>query len=212
MTILLKSYEFPLGLGPVGSLWLSLLVAAVLSVALYRWALPKPISGIPFDKKAVNSILGNTIQILEFRKVNDDRFITWVAQHAQRNSWPLSQVWLTPLAKPTLILSDFREAQDIMLRRTKEFGRARLEVFANTTPEFHVALSSEDPKYKKNKALVKDLMSPSFLQNVRKISSFPISYRLMDLFLTILSGFGTAGLCKIHLLDRSVEIQARGCR
>lgn len=35
---------------------------------LYRWLLPKPIPGIPYNKKAVGSILGDIPEMLEHLK------------------------------------------------------------------------------------------------------------------------------------------------
>lgn len=148
---------------------LYLLITGAFSLLLHRWALPKPIPGIPYGEDAARSLFGSVLQMLAFRKANNDRLTDWFAQQAQCNRWPLWQFWSAPLARPTLVLADFREAQDIMTRRTKEFGRSQRDksLFADTFPEFHLALTSEDPKYKRNRTLVKGLMSPSFLENVR---------------------------------------------
>ncbi|KAL1869594.1 hypothetical protein Daus18300_005448 [Diaporthe australafricana] len=179
------SEPFTSYLSPVSEyLALPLLIAAAILFLLYRWALPKPIPGIPYDEAAARSLFGSTLQMLAFRKANNDRLTDWFAQQAQLNRWPLSQFWMAPLARPTLVLADFREVQDILLRRSKEFGRSKRDksLFANTFPEFHLALTSEDPKYKRNRALVKDLMSPLFLKNVSAPQVYSKSTNLINLW------------------------------
>ncbi|TLD19847.1 hypothetical protein PspLS_09594 [Pyricularia sp. CBS 133598] len=147
------------------------LAAAIFAFAiavLYRLALPKPYPGIPHDKKAARSVLGNLPEMLDYMAKNENRIRPWYAEYQQRVGSPLTQFFPTPFSKPFLLLTDFWESQDIQQRRTKEFGRGEsLTVFFRyTTPEFHVALSQDDPRYKANKALVKDSMSPAYLNNL----------------------------------------------
>ena len=40
------------------------LVLAAVSFLIYRWALPKPIPGIPYDKKVARSIFGNLPELI----------------------------------------------------------------------------------------------------------------------------------------------------
>lgn len=140
---------------------------SIVVYALYLYLLPKPLPGIPYDKAATRSVLGNLPSIQSFGKTHQQLF-SWFSQEASRHNSPICQFWFGPFSKPDIILNDAREAQDLLLRRTREFGRSEriADVMQFTTPEFHVALMSEDPRYKRNKALVRDLMSPAFLENV----------------------------------------------
>lgn len=71
------------------------------------------------------------------------------------------------------MLTDFTEIENLTQRRAKEFGRGRdfTQSFRYVVPEFHVALEKEDPRYSANKDLLKDTMTPTFLQNVSWKSS-----------------------------------------
>lgn len=54
------------------------------------------------------------------------------------------------------------------MRRLKEFDRSDVtwEQFNGVVPGHHITLKSSDPKFKKNKELIRDLMAPTFLQQV----------------------------------------------
>lgn len=136
--------------------------------ALYRWLLPRPITGIPYSKDAVKSILGSIPEISKFLK-RGGRFRHWlVGQNIKHNS-PLVQIWMAPFAKPTLVLTDYQEAQDLLIRRTAEFDRSQrfLDLFGSLIPNHHIAMSTTDSRFKGNRELVRDLMSPAFLRDVR---------------------------------------------
>ena len=143
------------------------IIPAFLLYVVYCWALPKPIPGIPYDKHASRSILGSLPEmIMYFRKTG--RIRPWITEHPSKHNSVITQFWPRPFRRPALILSDFRESQDILLRRTKEFDRSpgTSAVFAGTVGNHHIAMMTSDPRFKGNKQLVKDLMSPSFLNEV----------------------------------------------
>lgn len=136
----------------------------------YQLALPKPIPGIPYDEAASKNLFGSLPSMISYLKKNGV-VIPWMTAHnANHNNAPLVQFFGLPFSTPSLVLSDFQEAQDILMRRTKEFDRAQrtLDGFAGTIPDHHVSMRSHDPRFKGNKELVRDLMSPSFLQEVRE--------------------------------------------
>lgn len=114
----------------------ALLVALYLA---YRWALPKPIPGIPYDESARNSLLGNLPEIISMLRTTGKTRPFFVG-HPSRHQSALTQIWLGPLQKPSLILSDFRETQDILLRRTREFDRGprNTSAFAGVAPNHHI--------------------------------------------------------------------------
>lgn len=133
----------------------------------YRSALPRPLPGIPYDEKAAKSLFGNLPDIISHIKSTGTLFPWLAAQNARHNS-PLFQFWQKPFAKPLIILTDFQEMQDILLRRTKEFDRSQIfiDVFRGGAPDHHIAMRTADPRFKGNKELIRDLMSPSFLHAV----------------------------------------------
>ncbi|KAJ4251393.1 hypothetical protein NW762_011375 [Fusarium torreyae] len=128
---------------------------------LRRAFLPKPIPGIPYNKRAAESIFGD---IPEFRAATNRR--EWWAQQAVRHQSPLVQVFVRPFGRPWVLVADYFEAADICMRRLKEFDRSEVtkQQFGGAAPGHSMTLRSSDPQYKKNKELIRDLMSINFLQ------------------------------------------------
>jgi len=53
---------------------------------------------------------------------------------------------MRPFSKPWVVVADFQEAEDIMVRRTKEFGRADDvgDFFAPLLPNWHTHMPTGD--------------------------------------------------------------------
>ncbi|KAM0425749.1 hypothetical protein ACHAPT_008997 [Fusarium lateritium] len=150
--------QAPPGLGlAVGAVFVGLFLL------LLRLARPKPIPGIPHNVEAANSIFGD---IPEFRAAPDRRE-WWVSQVIKHQS-PLVQVFVRPFGLPWVFVADHWEATDILTRRLKEFDRAdeTIAAFRGVAPSHHMVMRSSNPQFKRNKELVRDLMSMSFLQEV----------------------------------------------
>lgn len=147
----------------------SAIVVGVISILYlaYQWALPKPLPGIPYNKAAAKTILGDAAEIIELRK-SGGRPRAWFGQQPSRHNSPLVQVFPAPLGKPMLILADFRECQDILLRRGKEFDRGgrNLAALGGVIANHHIGMKTSSPQFKANRELVKDLMTPHFLNTV----------------------------------------------
>lgn len=152
------------------------LAIGIIAVALYvayRMLLPKPIPGIPYNKEAAENLFGDVPFIMkEMAESGGGEFWKYVCSQPSRHNTPIFQVWARPFGKPWVLLTDFRESQDIMMRRTKEFDRSTFfgDLFAGTIPNHHIRKQSTDPKFKSNRALVKDLMTPAFLHDVSSLT------------------------------------------
>ncbi|KAI1036032.1 hypothetical protein LB504_011390 [Fusarium proliferatum] len=149
-----KDFTLALGFSILSALYL-----------LRRWLLPKPIPGIPYNENAVKSFMGD---IPEFRDAPNRR--EWWAQQPARHLSPIVQVFMRPFGAPWVFVADYFEASDICMRRLKEFDRSDVtwEQFNGVVPGHHITLKSSDPKFKKNKELIRDLMTPTFLQQARR--------------------------------------------
>ncbi|RKL10176.1 hypothetical protein BFJ68_g8792 [Fusarium oxysporum] len=147
-----KDFTLALGFSILSALYL-----------LRRWLLPKPIPGIPYNENAVKSFMGD---IPEFRDAPNRR--EWWAQQPARHQSPIVQVFMRPFGAPWVFVADYFEASDICMRRLKEFDRSDVtwEQFNGVVPGHHITLKSSDPKFKKNKELIRDLMAPTFLQQI----------------------------------------------
>ncbi|KAI3325576.1 cytochrome P450 [Xylariaceae sp. AK1471] len=160
-------------------------VVAILAATYlaYRWALPKPIPGVPYDESARNNLFGNLPELI-FMLRTTGKTRPYFTGHVKKHHSALTQVWLGPLSKPSLILADFRETQDILLRRTREFDRGPrvTDFFAGVVPNHHIAMVSADPRFKGNKELVRDLMTPNFLHEVSAPQIYTKAMTLIDLW------------------------------
>jgi hypothetical protein len=147
-------------------------VAACLVYFLYQKALPQPIPGIPYDEAAAKNVLGSLPSMIAHLKKHGV-VLPWLTGHNDKHRSPLIQFFGAPFSQPTVIMCDFQESQDVLLRRTKEFDRATRStaIFAGIMPEFHLGMRSSSPKFKGNKELIRDLMSPNFLHEVSLLNS-----------------------------------------
>lgn len=131
---------------------------------LYKKALPKAIPGIPYSPKATRRILGDLPDLVAVVSKTGDAS-AWFHEQAAQHDSPLCQIFIQPLGPPILLLSDFREAQDVCMRH-REFGRGSLtaDLFKGPIPLNHITFGLDD-KWKAHRRLLQDLMSPPFLQN-----------------------------------------------
>lgn len=145
-----------------------LVTVGTLLYLAYRWVLPKPIPGIPYDEAASQSLLGNVPELLRFAKENDGNIVPWFVKKLAEKNAPMVQVWIKPFQPPAVIISDYMEIEDMMVRRTKEFNRGKgfKWLFGQVSPEFHITKPSGSPEHKRSKELIRDLMTPKFLNEV----------------------------------------------
>lgn len=173
-----------------------ILVGAVVVVLYlaYHAALPKPIPGIPYNPAATKSLFGDVPELMQFMKRTGQTF-QWISDQNVRHNSPIVQVFTRPFSKPWVVLSDFRESQDICLRRSKEFDRSNFfgDVFVGLFPDHHISKSSKDPVFQHNRNLVNHLMTPAFLN---KVGFFHCSLQAVV-------------LCKICGADLPVYLQER---
>ncbi|KAG9963303.1 cytochrome P450, partial [Aureobasidium melanogenum] len=146
----------------------TLLALAALSLTLlylvYRAALHRPIPGIPYNKETAGTILGDLPEFLNYVKENNGQAVNWWHKQVEKHDSPIIQLFLRPFGRPTIIVADFREAQDVLLRRSKEFDRSKAfdNAFSGVLPHHHISQKTTE-KVKAQKRLLADTMSASFL-------------------------------------------------
>ncbi|KAL2848182.1 hypothetical protein BJY01DRAFT_246507 [Aspergillus pseudoustus] len=135
----------------------------VLASVLYFYLLPKSIKGIPHNAAAIRLLLGD-IPALE-REAGDNS-LGWMDQQARKFSRPICQLFILPFGKPIVYVSDFYEAQDILLRR-KEFDRSDYSIaLLKPRAEHHYVILKTGQEWKRQRRLLQDLMTPKFLHDV----------------------------------------------
>jgi hypothetical protein len=150
---------------------------------IYRAALPRPIPGIPYNKNAAKHIMGDVPEFLKYVKDNQGEALNWWHRQIEKHDSPIIQLFLRPFASPLVIVADFREAQDVLLRRHKEFDRSDAfeDIFSGTLPYHHIAQKTTD-KIKAQKRLLSDTMMPPFLNEVEGVLTTLTSHALLITF------------------------------
>lgn len=143
-------------------------VAITVVYILYQLALPKPLPGIPYNKHSAKRLLGD---IPEFQALENSGQVgrQFWADLATTHGSPITQTFLGPFKPPVIVISDFREAQDLIVRRGKDFGRGmnNRQAWSGIVPEHFIGMDDDDPRFNDRKGLLKDLMTPTFLHEVR---------------------------------------------
>lgn len=150
--------------------WVFTLVSGVVLLGLcklYYLALPKPIPGIPYHEDSSRSIMGDIPKFAALEAAGERPREFWV-QLARSKASPITQFFAGPFTKPSVVITDFREAKDLLSRRAKEFDRGSFNnsVWSGAIPHHFIAMDTADPKFAPSRALQKDLMTPTFLQKV----------------------------------------------
>lgn len=130
-----------------------------------RWTvLPKPIPGIPYNSCSAKSFFGDAH---DMKKAQGVRF--WMLDQFVRHNSPIAQVFVGPFEKPRVLVSDFKEAYDVLVRRSQEYDKSSLtsDSFSGVVPASLISMKSKNSRLKHNKELLRDLMTPSFLNAVR---------------------------------------------
>lgn len=179
LTVHILGLEVPLTLLVRTSI-LSLFVLAV--YGFYNWLLPKPIPGIPHNPEAARRLLGD-IPSMSAEMSRSGDLNQWLLQQTRKLKAPLIQVFIRPLGKPFLVLSDYQEAQDILLHRAREFDRTDFvdDVMSGVIPHHHFPMKT-GPGWKAHRKLLQDLMTPDFLRNVAAPAIWDCTVDLVDLW------------------------------
>lgn len=170
-------------LTPTSLLLIGAAVSALLHI-LYLQMLPKPLPGIPYHKDSARRILGDIPRLEALRHAGDTTRKFWPSVTTDLKS-PVAQVFLGPFNKAAVVLSDFREAQDIQLRNPKALVRGWMnnQLWQGLIPEHFIAMEDHDVRFKDTKSLGKDLMTPRFLNEV---SGFILLRKELELLTFIL--------------------------
>ncbi|KAF7541188.1 hypothetical protein G7054_g858 [Neopestalotiopsis clavispora] len=102
------------------------------------------------------------------REINgtDKTFMDYIIKQVKSHESPVIQLFLSPFRKPMVIINDFQESQDLLMRR-KEFDRSEFltDLFGGVAPEHHI-MKPTNGSWKAHRRLLQDLMSPAFLYQV----------------------------------------------
>lgn len=160
---------------------IAVVLVAVLYVG-YRSALPCPLPGIPYNAASANRLLGDIPDMLtEVSKSGD--IVAWLRDQNLKSKSVINQIFIRPMGKPILLVSDYEEARDVMLNRIKDFDRTSLtaEMFSGLLNRQQFTLKT-GPEWTFHRRLVQDTMTPAFLREVAAPSIYTSSLRFVELW------------------------------
>ncbi|KAJ5294676.1 hypothetical protein N7508_009497 [Penicillium antarcticum] len=125
--------------------------------------------------------MGNLAELGE-RQKDMQGMRPWFLEQARRHNSAITQIFLGPFAKPAILLSDFREVNDILSHRDAvDFKRGKkVDVFSGILPHAHPAMETLDPRFRESRDLVRDLMAPSFLHTKGFYMPWPRVYHAIN--------------------------------
>lgn len=159
---------------------------SALFILLYvarKWALPKPLPGIPFRLGSERSILGDAAGMLSDLADSDQTWMQWVSWQMIKLDSPIIQI-LLPFRKPIVVVGDYNEARDISMRRCPgEFDRSSMltELLSGALGDCHIMFRTDD-RFKAHRRLIMDLVSPLFLRDVAAPNIYTHALRLIELW------------------------------
>jgi len=151
----------------VSSLGIFACILFALVYTVVQKAYRQPLQGIPYNRDAAKKLMGDLAELGE-REKKGESMRPWFTDQAHRHHSAITQIFLGPFAKPAILISDYREVNDILSHRDGvDFKRGKkVDVFSGLLPHAHPAMETFDPRFKSSRDLVRDLMAPSFLNSV----------------------------------------------
>ncbi|KAI3332041.1 cytochrome P450 [Xylariaceae sp. AK1471] len=165
----------------------SVTIAAGLLLAfgylLVQQACPRPLPGIPYNQAATKRVFGDIPEIDEYARKGGS-FRTWFLGQAHKHNSAITQVLLGPFSKAAIIVSDYREVNDILSHRDAvDFKRGlKVDGFRGILPHAFPAMETFDPDFRSSRNLARDLMTPSFLHAVNAPRIYDVACHLLELW------------------------------
>lgn len=134
---------------------------------LYRLALPRPFPNIPYNAASAKRIMGDLPEFEKRQKRGLTPKSLWSSIASEAGS-PIAQSFMMPFTRPWIIVADYGEVKDLLLRRARDLGRGSInnQTWSGLVPEHFIAMEEHDARYKGVRSLVQDLMTPKFIHSV----------------------------------------------
>jgi len=149
-------------ISPLMAATLALAFVAVSLYLLYQWLLPKPLPGIAYNADATKSLWGDEPALARYLSA-DGEFSSWLGEQCLKLGSPVCQVFIQPFKLPWILVADFHEAQDILMRRT-DFDKPQFLIDGLAAlGDFHARYKTGEDMFRYRRQLRQDLMAPKFL-------------------------------------------------
>ena len=164
----------------ISRFFVAIVLLALVLYGLYQWLLPKTVPGIAYNPEATKSLFGDAPGMIKEVGVTGE-FRVWCSKQVKKMNSPICQIFIRPFSKPWILLADFRESKDILMRR-KEFDKSSfLSDGMACMGSFH-GIYTTGAKFKSNRQLIQDLMTTSFLNNHVSPAIYDKGLEVMKLF------------------------------
>ncbi|KAL5583935.1 hypothetical protein FOVSG1_015286 [Fusarium oxysporum f. sp. vasinfectum] len=144
-------------------IFLAVVVTGFCLVEVYKWLLPKPLPGIPYNETAINGLFGDAPDMARDIKETGE-FNGWMTKQVEKLKSPVCQIFVRPFSKPWILVADFREAEDILMRRPEFDKPTFLSEGMLCLGDFSARFKTNQD-FKTRRHLKHDLMTPTFLNS-----------------------------------------------
>ncbi|KAI1145866.1 cytochrome P450 [Nemania diffusa] len=161
----------------------AVLVTVLVTIFTAQRIARRPLPGIPYNASSLKSFLGDITQLKNRPRASETSVRPWFLEQAARHKSAVVQIFLGPFARPTVLLSDYREVLDILTHRDADFKRGKkVDVFKGLLSHAFPAMESYDPRFKDSRNLMRDLMGPEFLKRTSSPRIYEAASRLVELW------------------------------
>ncbi|KAI1109203.1 cytochrome P450 [Nemania sp. NC0429] len=165
----------------------AVVTTAVLLVAcsyfVIQRAYPRPLAGIPYNQASAKRLFGDGPELAEYTQKGRS-LRTWFVDQAERHNSAITQIFLGPFSSPAVVVSDYREVNDILSHRDGvDFKRGtKVDAFRGVIPHAFPAMETFDPEFRGSRNIARDLMTPSVLHAVNAPRIYDVACHLLDLW------------------------------
>ena len=167
--------------------WWGFAILASLWVFVHYLLMPRPIRGVPYNQLSRLQPWGDLGALGIYSGLGfGGEIYDWFSLQCLGLKSPLVQVFMPPISTthPVLILSDLREVQDIVTKRTNEVDRAGImhTWFGLLAPRASIGLKSKTEGWRKQRSLWNVIVNPPFLKEVVFKNTHTVALELVNLW------------------------------
>jgi len=149
----------------------TLVIFIALWISFHSALIPRPIRGVPYDRLSYIQPWGHLGSLgLHSGLGFGGKVFDWFPLQCVALESPLVQTFIPSISRihPVLILSDLREIEDLVKRRTSQIDRADImhTWFGLLVPKASIGLKSKSEGFRIQRSLWNVILSPKFLNEV----------------------------------------------
>ncbi|KAF4457825.1 cytochrome p450 [Fusarium austroafricanum] len=154
-----------------------------LAILLWGKLYPKPYPGIPYVEASSKCVKGDIPHLMSAIQDTGEVANSLFLISTKKLNQPMAQVLFPAIRNPLIVVDDYFEVEDILLRRQKEFDKAQtlVDVFAPMFPKGTLSQFTT-PELKAQKRLWSEVMHPGFLRKHTAPNIYSATLDLVELW------------------------------